>query len=111
MKIKLIIIILSLFIIAGCTSSEENIQPSSDSLEVSISNFAFLPDELTVNTGDTVTWINNDNALHTATGDGFNSGTLNQNQEFQYTFSAPGAYEYKCNFHSSMKGKITVISS
>src|SRR5262249_44786040 len=40
---------------------------------VTIAGFAFSPDPVTVNVGDTVTWTNNDAASHTATGTGFNT--------------------------------------
>jgi len=37
--------------------------------EVSIVSFAFSPQSLTINTGDTVRWINNDTVPHTSTSD------------------------------------------
>jgi len=74
---------------------------------VSIIGFKFVPANLTVSAGDTVTFINNDGAPHTATGSGFNTGTLGKGQSGTITISAAGTYEYKCNFHQAMKGTIT----
>src|SRR5947209_3429617 len=34
-----------------------------------IMNFAFVPKTLTINAGDTVTWVNHDTAAHTSTSD------------------------------------------
>src|ERR1043166_1164800 len=34
---------------------------------ISIAGFAFNPDDVTINVGDTVTWTNNDSAAHTST--------------------------------------------
>ena len=104
---KRLILILALLLITSCTT-QNTVQ--SNPLEINIQNFAFTPNELTIKAGDIVTWINNDNAPHTVTSDEFNSGNLNPEQSFSYTFSEPGDYEYHCNFHSGMKGRIKVTS-
>jgi plastocyanin len=106
MKIWIVLIILFLFVLTAC--SNENIPQESGALNVNMQNFAFSPSELKVKAGDTVTWTNNDNAPHTVTGEDFNSGTLNKGDVFSYTFTRAGTYEYVCNFHSAMKGKIIV---
>jgi len=77
-------------------------------LNVNIENFAFSPNIIKIKAGDIVTWANNDDAPHTVKGKEFDSGTLNKNQEYKYTFSQSGTYEYICNFHTSMRGKIIV---
>lgn len=38
---------------------------SAASFNVTISNFAFVPRNMTIHVGDTVTWINNDPVIHT----------------------------------------------
>lgn len=77
---------------------------------VSIVNFAFNPATLTVRVGDTVTFVNKDDETHTATATGgdFDSGRLDQNASFSYTFTKPGTYSYYCRIHTSMKGTIVV---
>lgn len=77
---------------------------------VSIQNFAFSPDPLTVPVGATVTWTNGDEAAHTATSDigAFGSAVLSQGQSFSFKFSAPGTYAYHCDIHPYMKGTIIV---
>jgi len=104
---KRIILILALLLITSCTS-QDAIQ--NNPLEVNMQNFNFSPSELTVKAGETVTWTNNDNTPHTVTGEGFSSETLDGGQSFSYAFAEPGIYEYHCNFHSSMKGRIIVTS-
>lgn len=78
---------------------------------------SFTPGELTVETGTTVTWINESQLVHTVTSgtpgepDGlFDSGNVSPGGEFAYTFDEPGTYDYFCIPHQpSMTGTITVI--
>jgi plastocyanin len=70
---------------------------------VTIVNFAFNPQKITVKTGAKVTWTNQDGVQHTVTSaDGistsanktslFDSGNLSQGQTFSYTFTKAGTY-------------------
>jgi amicyanin len=77
---------------------------------VEIADFAFMPQVLTIQVGDTVTWTNLDQVEHTATstaGD-FDSGLLGQNESYSVTFTEPGTYSYLCTPHPSMTGQIVV---
>ncbi|MBI2906529.1 MAG: cupredoxin domain-containing protein [Chloroflexi bacterium] len=80
---------------------------------VSIIDNAFVPANLTVPPGTTVTWTNNGIYLHTATSDlaYWNSGTLSPGQSYSYTFTVPGTYTYYCSFHyvEGMGGSINVL--
>jgi uncharacterized protein (TIGR03118 family) len=82
---------------------------------VQIQNFSFVPKNLTVAPGDSVTWRNGDAFDHTSTSgtptapDGiWNSGGLGQGQTFSYTFANGGTFPYFCSFHSGMAGTVTV---
>lgn len=77
---------------------------------VDIAGFAFSPATLTIAVGDTVTWTNSHNEVHTATASGgaFDSGSLNPGQSFSFTFTTAGSFPYACNFHPEMTGTITV---
>ena len=77
---------------------------------VSIKDYAFRPATLTVNAGDTVTFVNNDDETHTATANDntFDSGSLKENASFSYTFAKPGTYAFHCRIHTTMKGTIVV---
>ena len=85
----------------------------SSGKQVTISNFAFSPEKLTVEAGTTVTWTNQDGAPHNVTStDGpgvdaattstFDSGSLSQGDTFSFTFDKPGTYYYECTIHASM---------
>ena len=71
----------------------------------------FLPEDLTINVGDTVTWTNNDDSPHTVTADDdeFNSGNLAEGATWSYTFTETGTYDYRCNYHGSMTGSVSVV--
>ena len=80
---------------------------------VTIQNFAFVPQTLTVKTGTKVTWTNNDSAPHTVTStDGpstgaattaqFDSGQMASGDSYSFTFTKAGTYYYECTIHASM---------
>jgi len=79
---------------------------------VKIENFAFEPRELVIAVGTTVTWQNADDVPHTATSKDdpqtFDSGPLDTDDKYSFTFSKPGTYAYYCKVHPHMTGVITV---
>lgn len=102
------VLVLGLVLASGKASAQDH--------EVEIRDFAFEPATLTVQVGDTVTWINYDTMPHnaaatdgtfqtevvTGSADGVVSGS--------YTFTADdvGTHEYICNVHPDMEGTIVV---
>ena len=83
---------------------------SPDRHRIEIADFAFQPRELALNVGDTVVWVNNDIAPHTATalGGSWDTGTLNRHEEAAVAFTSPGRFEYHCRFHPMMKAHLIV---
>ncbi len=115
--------------VAGCASPAATAEPTtaptpaasgpaSDGRMVdaiSIKGFAFAPDDLTVPVGTTVTWVNDEDSLHTVTsGDPaspsglFDSGEIDTGVEFSYTVTDEGTYPFYCARHDFMKGVVTV---
>ncbi len=80
----------------------------ASNVTLDISAFAYTPADVTVPVGTIVTWTNNDPVPHTATGEGFDSGTLSTGDTGSVTFTAPGVYAYFCSIHPSMTGRIEV---
>ena len=80
------------------------------------SNACYLPQDITISTGDTVLWDNVDNAAHTVTGgspsDGpsgvFDSSLLMAGLDYSFTFDDAGSYDYFCMVHPWMVGSVTV---
>jgi plastocyanin len=89
-------------------STREAASPAAN--QVVIENFSFVPATMTVKAGTKVTWVNRDDVPHTATDTDkrFNSKTLDTDDQFSFTFSQPGTYNYFCALHPKMTGKITV---
>jgi plastocyanin len=83
---------------------------SSNPNAVSIKNMAFSPSTLSVASGTTVTWTNNDGIAHTVTADdgSFNSGNVAPGNSFTHTFSSPGTVSYHCSIHPMMTGAVVV---
>jgi plastocyanin len=78
---------------------------------VSIDNFTFNPQKLTVKAGTTVTWTNKDDIPHgiAATGNAFTrSKAMDTDDSFTFTFTTPGTYQYFCYIHPHMTGTIVV---
>lgn len=90
--------------------------PSGDaarSEKVSIVEFAYDPDPVTIEEGGKVIWVNRDSAPHTATADdgSFDTGTIEQDKLGSESFKQPGTYTYFCEVHPDMHGTIEVVAS
>jgi plastocyanin len=72
----------------------------------------FSPASVTIDVGDTVTWVNADAvAPHTVTANdsSFDSGLMANGATYSRTFTSPGTYAYRCTFHPpGMVGTVTV---
>jgi plastocyanin len=77
---------------------------------VHIANFAFTPKTLTIASGQTVTFVNDDGEPHTATAvdKSFDSAGLDLHDTWRHAFPKPGTYAYYCAMHPYMKGTIVV---
>ena len=77
---------------------------------VTIADFTFTPEVVSVPVGSAVTWTNNDALGHSivASDDSFSSETLDGGATFQFTFDAPGDHAYFCGIHPTMTGTVTV---
>ncbi len=71
---------------------------------------SFKVPTLTIKVGDTVTWTNKDGSAHTATAnDGsFDTDRLETGESGSFTFTKAGEFDYFCEIHPSMKGKVIV---
>jgi len=92
------------------SSETKEMKANSVPDQVVIENFSFVPATLTVKAGTKVTWVNRDDVPHTATDTDkrFNSKALDTDDQFAFTFSEPGTYNYFCALHPKMTGQIIV---
>jgi plastocyanin len=82
---------------------------------VMIKGFAFNPQTITINVGDSIVWTNKDGAVHTATSDDkktFDTGDIKGGKSSkEIVFTKAGEFPYHCIHHpSEMKGKVVVKS-
>ncbi len=77
---------------------------------VKIDNFSFTPATITVPVGTTVRWTNRDDIPHTVVADDktFKSKALDTDEQFTYTFTKPGTYNYFCSIHPKMTAVVVV---
>lgn len=106
---------------AGCTAPSTGPAPKSGTVDVEMKNVKFVPEEITVKTGATVRWTNEDSLAHDVTaGDGsWNStggpGGMEAGAVYSRTFTSPGTFDYYCTLHSSgpgngMWGRLKVVA-
>ena len=75
----------------------------------------YLPYTISVATGATVMWSNDDSAVHTVSSgtpaeltDIFDSGLFMTGNSFEFTFDKSGTYDYFCMVHPWMIGVVSV---
>lgn len=94
---------------------------------VRIQTFAYVPKVIEVEAGTPVTFVNDDDILHTFTSgkakdqgipgvsedvpakpDGLFDEDVDLGDSFEFTFEKPGKYPYYCDIHSGMSGVVIV---
>lgn len=74
----------------------------------------FSPENVTVQVGDTVTWVNRDSAVHDSVARDplvtWNTGYVEPNAEAAFTFTAAATYFYHCRIHPGMTGRVIVAA-
>lgn len=107
-----IMIVMLIASISGCGASkdEKTSEPAVDENTVIIEDYKFQPEEVTIKSGEIITWINKDSMKHTATStsDVFDSGLFGKDESFQQKFDEAGTFDYLCTPHPYMTGKIIV---
>jgi amicyanin len=79
---------------------------------VSIRDFAFQPATVTVRVGDTVTWTNRDDVIHTVQwSSGPESPDLENGESYSRTFTSAGVFAYICGPHPFMTGSVRVLAA
>jgi plastocyanin len=106
----IIFLVVAIVAFSGCTQNQQNTTSQNAPNTVTIQNFAFNPNSLTVPVGTTVTWVNQESTPHDVVSDTgvFTSPRLNTGANYTYTFTQTGEYPYICGIHPSMKAKIIV---
>ena len=104
------------------TTSTPNSTSSMNAIKVSMiasvkEGYLYQPNTTQVKVGDTVSWTNDDDTLHTVTsgsgtdenaGASFDSGMMGTGKIFEHSFTTAGEYPYFCIVHPDMIGKVIV---
>lgn len=80
----------------------------AESATVEMRQLKFEPAEIEIKAGDKVAFVNRDLVPHTATGDGFDTGTLRNGERKEIAFPTAGEFSYLCKFHRHMTGRVRV---
>ena len=90
------------------TGSQNSRKPVAHT--VTIDGTRFSPEQLSVNAGDTIVWVNKDLIPHTATSKsgGFDSQVIATGKSWKYAATKKGNFPYICSFHPTMKGTLRV---
>ena len=110
--------------LGACGGSEETAPQSAEStpaaaeatvaegaVRVGMKDFKFVPENVQVEVGQTITWVNEDTAQHNAVaaeGDGPKSELFNQGESYSWKAEQAGTIPYVCTIHPGMEGTITV---
>jgi plastocyanin len=117
---KILLIILGI-IISGCASKEQNENESSLEMEehvpistIEISDTIFAPVEIVIPRGTEITWANKDDEDHSIKNSLpenflFESGSLKPNDEYSFSFTQQGTFEYFCPLHPAEKKGIIIV--
>lgn len=85
---------------------------AQQTVEVTIQDYRFSPQEVRIKAGDTVTWVNREkrtsHSVLFPSENGLESERLFPGERWQRTFTQPGAYRYRCGPHEEMTGSVVV---
>ena len=128
------IITVIVMVIIGLIISNSSIEKNSEESEVVVkgdiimstkssrpgcekTDRCYIPSVIVIDSGNPVTWVNEDSAFHSVTSgkyespnELFDSGHLDPYEIFSYKFEEPGMYPYYCTLHPWMAGQIKVES-
>lgn len=78
--------------------------------QIAITGFKFVPEELKVSPGDTITWVNEDSVPHNIINSHYQKEAVSTDLKSgeKYTFVVTDSLTYECGFHPSMKGKLLI---
>lgn len=90
------------------SGSGQAVIPLPPVVTVSVKNNLYQPANLRIKAGTVVLWRNAETTQHTVGSDLWPNATLGPGGTFRYRFETPGTYEYVCDLHASMVGRVIV---
>lgn len=97
---------------AGCGGGDDDGSTATtapvDGVAVTAKDFRFRPETVTVEVGETVTWVFAERVAHNVVAKDFKSAILGKGKTFAHTFDRPGTFPYECTLHPGMDGTVEV---
>jgi plastocyanin len=108
----ILVALTALFAACGGDDSTGPPNPGPFTGTITIGDDFFSPSSVTINAGDSVTWVWKGSHDHSVTSDpgnpvSFDSG-IKTSGKFGFRFTSANTTHYHCEVHSNMKGTITV---
>jgi len=103
-----------LWIVLLVLTSSAAFAGSDDEALVIIQNYKFIPQEITINRGQTLRWENREKRQYhsvwfEALGEEEPEDYLFPEDSYERSFDNPGVYPYRCGPHPEMLGTVTVV--
>jgi plastocyanin len=93
----------------ACGGSGKTSEPVATTEVAMVKSYRFDPKTIEIESGQTVTWTNEDNFTHTVEVEGQEDHKVGQGESVEITFDEPGTYDYVCTLHSQdMDGTVIV---
>lgn len=105
-RMNLILLLMAMSLCLATACKKDKIGAKTVFME----NNMFDPLSVTISAGTAVTWTNKENATHSVTSDDgiFESGDMEMNDSYTFTFVTAGTYKYHCSYHTAIKGRVEV---
>ncbi len=109
----------ALLFMVGLATAVPLVPVKAANTPITMTDYAFTPQFITINAGDSVQWTNSGTVAHTATANStdpsqWTNVVLNPGQtSAMITLTLPGVYDYICEYHINldMWGSITVTGT
>jgi plastocyanin len=101
----------ALVVVAGTLAlAKPDVARAGAPVTIEINHFTFGPNDITIDAGTTVEWVNHDETIHnivmpTAR---IASPGMDTGDHFTHSFDQPGDYTYLCALHPHMTGVVHV---
>lgn len=110
LSLLVVLLVASVTAVAENATSTNGVSSTNKIIDISMKNAAYNPKSVEISVGDTVKWTNMDSIDHGVEGSIFKSGVMSPGQSYEFQFTTPGVYNYKCPLHpADMTGTITVV--
>ena len=114
-----VVLTLGLVMLASCGGTKADAYGESKavtingaSVTVRMKNLQFSPKGIKVRPGTTVTWVNEDVAVHNVRqveSTFLSPDAMQSDESFSFTFDRPGTYRYQCTFHHPTMNGVVIV--